>query len=108
MPVSGQQVALDKVALLTFQKPVSSIICVQLQVKLIFCQCDVPREAAGTWARGTLGPQGFKGLEDSGFQMPSYGLAKCLMSDLFSNVQPNLHFYALLWEAVAILDFNLF
>lgn len=84
------------------------MICVQLQVKLIFCQSDVPREAAGTRARGTFGPQGFEGIEDSDFQMQSYGLAKCLMSGLFSNVQPHLHFYALFWEAAAILDFSLF
>lgn len=84
------------------------MICVQLQVKLIFCQCDVPREVAGTWARGTLGPKGFEGIEDSGFQMQSYGLVKCLMSGLFFNVLSHVHFYALLWEPVAILDFNLF
>lgn len=67
-----------------------------------------PREAAGTWARGTLGPKGFKEIEDSGFQMQSYGLAKCLVSDLVSNVLHHLHFYASLWEPVAILDFNWF
>lgn len=40
--------------------------------------------------------------------MQSYGLAKRLMSESVSNELPHLHFHALLWEPVAILDFNLF